>query len=94
MSLNKLAPVCEDCVPYEARDSVPHGACQGLYENVDKCMKSHKGNVADCVKEWDGFRLCHAAARQVTHTSKAAKLDLGGVAGLRKPVPLASSERR
>lgn len=56
-------PVCANCKPgdtsTEREMAVKNLNCDKLYEDVDGCMKAHRGNVTDCRKEWAAFRACH-----------------------------------
>jgi hypothetical protein len=62
--------VCERCEQQkqkaaEKQDDVLVGtACSELYETVQKCMTLHQGNIADCRKEWDGFRKCYGKEKK------------------------------
>eukprot|EP00636_Phaeomonas_parva_P010366 CAMPEP_0118886848 /NCGR_PEP_ID=MMETSP1163-20130328/24785_1 /TAXON_ID=124430 /ORGANISM="Phaeomonas parva, Strain CCMP2877" /LENGTH=69 /DNA_ID=CAMNT_0006825167 /DNA_START=245 /DNA_END=454 /DNA_ORIENTATION=+ len=37
--------------------------CASQYAEVERCMKAHNGNVADCNAEWTAFRRCFDSRR-------------------------------
>jgi len=41
--------------------------------DVDRCMKAHKGNIADCVPQWKAFRDCHEAQRTLREAQRASQ---------------------
>ncbi|CAM9762125.1 unnamed protein product [Ascophyllum nodosum] len=71
------SPVCEDCKAGEATPereaAVSNLGCHRTYELVDACMKMHRGNVADCRREWAAFRACHEARKSAKADDRAEK---------------------
>ena len=60
----RAKPYCADCVQDPTLTAGPQGLCQQVYDEMDRCMKAHRGNVADCVPEWNAFRDCHQLSTQ------------------------------
>ena len=67
---SKQKVYCPDCdaktkqVPLPTNDekSSKGKECGPIYEVVAECMKTNKGQVTACTKEWDAFKNCHAKA--------------------------------
>jgi len=55
--------VCVDCdksMQVDAPESSEAmNVCQDSYQAVDRCMKTHDGQVSSCTTEWTAFRTCH-----------------------------------
>ena len=66
----RAKPYCEDCVQDENLTAGPQGLCQQVYDEMNRCMKTHKGNVADCVPEWNAFRNCYQISKQKVNTEE------------------------
>ena len=40
------------------RSGVHSGECGASYSEVERCMAENKGQIRECVSEWDAFRKC------------------------------------
>ncbi len=49
------------------RDSSSHQgqACEIPYSAVTECMSRNKGQISQCVGEWDTFKQCHEREKQM-----------------------------
>mmetsp|Transcript_60574 Transcript_60574/g.166337 ORF Transcript_60574/g.166337 Transcript_60574/m.166337 type:complete len:113 (+) Transcript_60574:28-366(+) len=66
-------PICLDCIPTTAIPTSSFDACDELYAEWDKCLKAHRGNIADCIAPMNVFKMCHENER----VRRAAKKDEG-----------------
>lgn len=63
---------CEKCKPDKPETHgqvVDDTGCTKAYESVKRCMKVNKGNVGDCVEEWDEFKRCFSEKKLAERTS-------------------------
>lgn len=68
-------PVCEDCQkdkqkPLPPRDGISADGkpCAPFYDFVEKCMAINNGQISLCKEEWDVFRKCHDANKNLNAT--------------------------
>jgi hypothetical protein len=61
---------CESCRAQKQRSSTSGDAaavaggpakkaCAAQYEAVERCMRTHNGQINLCKHQWDAFRKCH-----------------------------------
>jgi hypothetical protein len=60
-SINR--PICESCdkstqQDLPAQDPLATSSCGAAYERVVACMNEHRGQVAPCSRQWQGFKEC------------------------------------
>ena len=55
-------PVCLDCVPTTETPTTSFEACDELYVAWDKCLKAHRGNIADCIAPMNLFKVREESA--------------------------------
>lgn len=67
---DKTSTACVDCQAFPESELMKHGACQAQYDNMNQCMKLHRGVIGECVPEWGAFRLCHEDSKSKQRATK------------------------
>ena len=58
---------CEKCKPDKPETHeqvVDDTGCTTAYDSVKQCMKTHDGNVRDCIEEWTSFKKCFSEKKR------------------------------
>ena len=62
ISKKRDLPATDDIVSSSSSSSggsSASGPCAGSYQEVERCMNEHNGQIAPCAQQWSEFNQCH-----------------------------------